>query len=330
MKLRNKLIGLVVAIMMIVATVGLNPVIAQAANAEVKLVPQKTEVNAGETIVVEVQLSGNTGMIGLILNYTYDESAFEFVSATDAGVLNEWVNPQVGTLMWKDSLATTNNTANGTIAKLVFTAKTGVEGTFGFGLSMKNCVDCNLSRVALAATGTEVKIAHAHVYGEWSETLAPTCGADGEETRVCACGEKSTRPISATGDHVYGEWVETTAPGCKTAGAKEKTCSCGDVVTAAVPAKGHVDADKDNVCEVCKTDISKKSVEEDGEEDSKANDKEDKKSGNKLFNKNNNKTDDKVDEKEEDTNNGAIALVGAVIVIIAAGIVFYKKRMNKK
>ena len=320
MKLRNKLIGLVVAIVMIVATVGLNPVIAQAANAEVKLVPQKTEINAGETVVVEVQLSGNTGMIGLILNYTYDESAFEFVSATDGGVLNEWVNPQVGTLMWKDSLATINNTANGTIAKLIFTAKTGVEGTFGFGLSVKNCVDCNLSKVTLAATGTEAKIAHTHVYGEWSETLAPTCGANGEETRVCDCGEKATRPIAATGDHVYGEWTETTSPGCKTAGVKEKLCACGDKITVEIPAKGHEDSDENNICDVCDTDIKKEVIEE-----SQANSKED----GKEYNKSDNKNDGKVNQKENNAKRVTIPLISVVVVIIAIGIVFYKKRMKK-
>ena len=76
------------AVMAVSAAVGFAPATAHAANAEVKLVPQKTEVKAGETVVIDVKLSGNTGMTGLVLKYTYDSSAFDFVSAADGSVLN--------------------------------------------------------------------------------------------------------------------------------------------------------------------------------------------------------------------------------------------------
>ena len=253
MKLRNKLMGLAVAAVMVVsAAVGFAPATAHAAGAEVALVPQKTTVNAGDTVVVDVKLTGNTGMTGLILNYTYDEAAFEFVDAKDAGVLNGWVKPNVGSLMWKDSEATENNTANGTIATLTFTAKADAEGVKGFTVKVKDCLDSNLANVTLAAKDTTVTIAHKHVYGEWTVKTEATCGTAGVEVRKCACGEEETREIAATGKHTYGEWTVVKEATCTEAGVEEHVCSvCGHKEQKDIAAKGHVDANGDGKCDVC-------------------------------------------------------------------------------
>ncbi len=53
-----------------------------------------------------------------------------------------------------------------------------------------------------------------HDWSEWSETTAPTCEHDGEETHACSrCGETETRPVPALG-HLYGTpsyvWTETS------------------------------------------------------------------------------------------------------------------------
>ena len=74
---------------------------------------------------------------------------------------------------------------------------------------------------------------HVHSWSDWKQTAAPTCSADGWQTRVCTgCGFSETRNISATGNH---SWQET-APTCTQEGAK--TCKvCGKKET--VPALGH-------------------------------------------------------------------------------------------
>ena len=321
MKLRKKFMGLAVAALMAVsAVVGFTPATAHAANAEVKLVPQKAEVKAGETVVIDVQLSGNTGMTGLVLKYTYDSSAFEYVSAEDAGVLNGWVNPAAGTLMWKDSLATTDNKANGKIAKLTFTAKSGVEGTFNFGLSLTSCVNSNLSKVALTTTGTSVTFAHEHSFGAWTVTTPATCGTAGVETRTCACGEKETRPVAATGNHTYGEWKETVAPGCETTGTKVKECACGHKVTETIPATGHLDVNEDGICDECNKEIPKQPVEDD-KEDNKDEDKDDV------------TADGKEDGKEEkpatpSTGDATNIMIWVALMVAAAVVVFNRKRIN--
>ncbi len=74
---------------------------------------------------------------------------------------------------------------------------------------------------------------HVHSWSDWTQTAAPTCSADGWQTRVCTgCGFSETRNIPATGNH---SWQET-APTCTQEGAK--TCKvCGKKET--VPALGH-------------------------------------------------------------------------------------------
>ena len=298
MKLRNKFMSLALAAAMVVtAAVGLTPATAQAAGADVTLVPQKAEVNAGDTVVVDVKLSGNTGMTYLKLNYTYDAEAFEFVSAADGAVLNGWVEPNVGTLLWKDSLAKENNTANGTIATLTFTAKEGVEGTKNFGLTVAECYDANIDDVAVAANGATVTIAHVHVYGEWTQTTAPTCDKAGEETRECACGHKDTRTVAATG-HTFGEWVETTAPTCEAAGVATRECACGHKETKEIAALGHADADKDGLCDACKKEMPKEPV--------------------------------KPEKDDVQTGDSASVMTWVVLMAVAAGavVVINKKRIN--
>ena len=73
---------------------------------------------------------------------------------------------------------------------------------------------------------------HTHSWSGWGQTMAPTCGAVGEEARSCSCGAKEVRPVAATGNH---SWAETS-PTCTQDGSK--VCSvCGKAETLA--AFGH-------------------------------------------------------------------------------------------
>lgn len=75
---------------------------------------------------------------------------------------------------------------------------------------------------------------HVHSWGAWQQTTAPTCGAEGSETRSCSgCAQAETQPVAATGNH---SWSETAAPTCTAAGSK--TCTiCG--MTESMAALGH-------------------------------------------------------------------------------------------
>lgn len=72
---------------------------------------------------------------------------------------------------------------------------------------------------------------HEHSWGEWTETKAATCTAEGEETRSCACGETETQKIDKV-DHTWSAWSETKEATCTAEGEETRTCSvCGKIDT---------------------------------------------------------------------------------------------------
>ena len=86
-----------------------------------------------------------------------------------------------------------------------------------------------------------VSCGHKHTYGEWTITKPVTCTVDGEETRVCDCGEKQTRVIESKGHkEIIDAAVKVT---CTADGKTEgKHCEeCGEVFIAqdVIKSNGH-------------------------------------------------------------------------------------------
>ncbi len=80
----------------------------------------------------------------------------------------------------------------------------------------------------------------AHTWGDWSETTAATCIAEGTETRTCsACGETETRAISTVA-HNFSTYTPDGNATCIADGTKTATCT-----TAGCNAKDTV-ADPDS------------------------------------------------------------------------------------
>ena len=75
---------------------------------------------------------------------------------------------------------------------------------------------------------TEEEEIHFHSYGEWETTRKATCSREGEEIRVCACGEKETRYTDYDYDnHNYKS--EKISASCLDPGGVLYTCSgCQD------------------------------------------------------------------------------------------------------
>ncbi|MDE6597303.1 MAG: hypothetical protein K2K60_01525 [Clostridia bacterium] len=68
---------------------------------------------------------------------------------------------------------------------------------------------------------------HKHEYTNWTQTLAPTCTEEGEETGTCPKdGATSIRKIDPLG-HNYGEW-QVSAPTATATGTATKVCANGD------------------------------------------------------------------------------------------------------
>ena len=87
------------------------------------------------------------------------------------------------------------------------------------------CADCGQT-----LKNGEVIPPTGHHFGEWTVSRKATCTRNGEYERVCACGERETKPIPARGAHVpNAEWeiVKEPAPGKD--GLKARKCAiCGE------------------------------------------------------------------------------------------------------
>ncbi|MBR0466771.1 MAG: SH3 domain-containing protein [Clostridia bacterium] len=109
---------------------------------------------------------------------------------------------------------------------------------------------------------------HSHAYSAWSTVKAATCTEPGTEQRVCACGAKETRTVSALGHnfsstlgfdgsyhwytcsrcneisgksaHTYSAWTTVTPNSCTENGEEKRYCTvCGKEETRTVLAAGH-------------------------------------------------------------------------------------------
>ena len=82
------------------------------------------EGNVGETVDVTISLKNNPGIIGIAFKVNFDTTKLKLVEATDANVLPNGIFSNVLSspykMVWEDSTAQSDCTANGTIATLHF------------------------------------------------------------------------------------------------------------------------------------------------------------------------------------------------------------------
>ncbi len=118
------------------------------------------------------------------------------------------------------------------------------------------CDECGYS------VGGEEIAKKAHLWGEWTQSKAPSCDTQGESIRDCDnCDEFETKPVAATGHVTWGNWTVTTAAGCESKGLETRTCSCGKSETREIPATGHTDNNGDELCDTCGEDLHVEEVD---------------------------------------------------------------------
>lgn len=84
-------------------------------------------VQVGDTFTMAIAIADNPGIISLRFKVAYDTDVLELLSVANSGILNGFTTPAPTitspyTLRWADSLATTDNTAQGTVITLTFKA----------------------------------------------------------------------------------------------------------------------------------------------------------------------------------------------------------------
>ena len=91
-------------------------------------------VQIGEIFSIDVTISNNPGIISLRFKVIWDQTVLELQSVSDSNILNGFTTPSPVvaspyTLRWADSLATTNNTTQGTVITLTFKALKNTDST---------------------------------------------------------------------------------------------------------------------------------------------------------------------------------------------------------
>ena len=77
---------------------------------------------------------------------------------------------------------------------------------------------------------TNDSLQHTHAFENWTITKEAGCTAEGSKERYCACGEKQTASVPATG-HTYSEWAVVKSPTETENGREERACACGEKET---------------------------------------------------------------------------------------------------
>ena len=87
---------------------------------------------------------------------------------------------------------------------------------------------------------SDTPVEHTHNYYLTEVTRPADCSSDGVLTRSCYCGEALTESIPKLTEHSFGEWAETKAATCTADGTKSRKCTvCGTEETELIQKTGH-------------------------------------------------------------------------------------------
>lgn len=201
-------------------------------------------VEIGDTFTVDIAVKNNPGIISLRLNIIYDENALSLKSVSDKGLFKGFTTPAPAvsspyTLRWADSLATKNNTSDGTFVTLTFKAlKTGVTTVT---VEHKEARSCQGRKIDFSDRVTKITVKEATCSHKYKETVTKqaTCTEKGIKTFTCELCKHSYTSVIALKEHSFIKKV--IAPDCLNKGYTEERCkNCNSVKKyAETPARGH-------------------------------------------------------------------------------------------
>lgn len=134
-----------------------------------------TSVNSGETVEIEISISNNSGIAGLVLDLAYDTDAFTFdENASSAGSVIKngsaqyVVNPDQNGQIRIATMSSENFTGNGSLFSLEFEAVAA--GTYSFELTVQEIISENLNDLDYNSDDTTVSV---KVSGSAVESTTP-------------------------------------------------------------------------------------------------------------------------------------------------------------
>ena len=201
----------------------------------------------GDTVSVQLLLTGNPGIWDPTVNIAYDAERLEIVKVDNGDIyasselydVNFANNPLV---LSYTSINLKNNTKDGTLATLTFRAKADAPtGAAAVRIARYDVVDVNEKSISFSTFDASVAV-HVHSYGAWAERRAASCTARGEEVCACTvCGSEKTRTTAALGHDFAADFTIDTPSTCAVAGVKSRHCTRCDARTdvTVLPKQAH-------------------------------------------------------------------------------------------
>lgn len=196
------------------------------------------DYQSGDTVTITVSVSNPNKACAFDVGFSYDKTAFQFVSATGnsgvAGGSNGF------------SFAAWDPFAGGTIGTATFKvtehAVPGKSYTIScYSMGAYNFDDSEVD-ISVSVSGGSVTIKCSHVRDNGEITTEPTCTETGLRVYSCTvCGEKLDEEEVAALGHTMDEGVVTLEPTCTETGLRSYTCTaCGEEIKdEEIPALGH-------------------------------------------------------------------------------------------
>lgn len=130
---------------------------------------------------------------------------------------------------WNFSTANINSTVPGTTS--------GESVIIDIGYSYRTYVE-EYDTQSVSLTAYKISPKHVHLYN--SVVTQPSCTSQGYTTHTCSCGHSYVDSYTAKADHSYGEWYQTVAPTCTAKGTERRNCTnCSAYETREKEANGH-------------------------------------------------------------------------------------------
>ncbi len=236
-------------------------------NGAAEFVLDSVEGVPGQSVDVNLTLTKNPGITGLLFRISYDKSKLTLEKAVYTKIggggltaVNIKNNPVV--LLWNVSLYEFTDT--GIMATLTFKIKEGamigdspIKATWGKG----DCIDFDLKNLTIDMTNGNVHINYdgtncSHTSKSTKTTKQPSCNESGQFELVCnSCSSVLSSGDLARTDHSYGPLIVTREPTYTEIGLKEQTCSlCGDVRTEPIDLLDHPDTDQTDSTQTIETE----------------------------------------------------------------------------
>jgi len=201
----------------------------------------------GETVTVDITISGNTGFDTYLVSLDYDSTALELVGMSAAGTLSA-----NGIFTSNDNaaafMATSVVTGDGVLFKAEFKILDGASvGDYTVNVVVDNVTNTvtleNLGASAAPGKVTVEATPCTHADTSVVDAKEATCTEEGY-TGDTYCNDCQTTIETGTSipvkDHAWDKGVVTTEPECEKAGVKTFTCgACGDTYTEEVEKTGH-------------------------------------------------------------------------------------------